>query len=223
MLWLTIWRLLQHRCNLRTMFYLRCAVNLVILCFLANGANAQKINNIDKNNSEVYFTKANTTSLNLFNAAKASSRSHLSDSTLKILSIIVNRNDRKFFDAIISDPDFKKLHGDKRWGPLLSSMESSQKRFNAPVFAELIAMQKDQLDMEERRCTIILQFGIHSTHYQLYQDSIRQSYLINSLKIKTIIHTYGWPGPAAVDDDGIQSLLFLFQRLKVADQKKYYP
>src|SRR5471030_1350224 len=221
------------------MRWFKSPVSLFILCALFNHSDAQQLTTCKtadslyrsgsfKKSAETYFNlfkqdKSHKTAFNLFNAARACARAHLADSAFKFLSVIVSRNDRDFFDAITTDPDFKKLHRDKRWDALLSAIRHSHTAFNAPVAAELVAMRQQRLDMEEKKRTVILQYGMRSMAFKRYRDTIAGQDSLNSLKLKSIIHTYGWLGPTQIGDDDVRALVYLFQKLKLADQKKYYP
>jgi hypothetical protein len=218
---------------------LKSLINLFILCVPVAQADAQQLvtyktadslynSGSFKKSAKTYFNLFNrdhnhTSDLNLFNASKACARAHLTDSAFKFLSLIVGRNDRDFFDAITTNPDFKKLQRDKRWDVLMWKIRHSQTVFNAPVAAELAAMHRQRLDMEEKKRSVILQFGMRSMAYKLYKDTIAGQDSLNSLKLKSIIHTYGWMSPPQVGDDEVRSLVYLFQKLKPADQKRYYP
>lgn len=180
-----------------------------------------------KNASTFYFkafkTTSNQTTLNLFNAARACSRAHYRDSAYRFLYIIISRGDAKFYDNILYEPDFMKLHRDKRWAQLISEIETQSQMFKTPVAAELIAMRKHRIIMELKQSDILKQYNDNSTLVKAYRDSTTKLDSIDALKLKSIINTYGWPGPKNIGDDGLSALIYLFQKTNFSIQKRYFP
>ncbi|GAA4319823.1 hypothetical protein GCM10023149_18750 [Mucilaginibacter gynuensis] len=166
---------------------------------------------------------ATRTNINLLNAAKACTNNQQVDSAFAFLSVIVSRKPRTFYNAIVHEAEFIQLWHDKRWQPLLAQMEKAKKRFNASVPYELESLRKERMRMDLTRIDLARKFGTNSNEYKLYQDTVVAKDAVNALKLKSIIHTYGWPGPEEIDDNGVESLIYLYLKLNFADQKRYYP
>lgn len=161
--------------------------------------------------------------INLLGAARACANAKMNDDAFSFLFIIVRRHSGRLYKTIVKDADLSKLRSDRRWDRLLLKIEAAKKIFNAPVASELDSLEKERRQMDSRIGEIAQKFGTGSILYNRYKDSIMRKDEENAIKIKSIIHTYSWPGPDEIGATGDKSLLYLFQKLKFPDQKRYYP
>jgi hypothetical protein len=168
-------------------------------------------------------SRQSKTNTNLLGAAKACSQAHYPDSAYKYLFIIVKSDDHSLFDDISYEPDFKPLYHDRQWQVLMAIIEKKKSTFNTPVADELISMYKKRYAMDLKRPDMIRQYSTNSVAFETYQNSVETMDSINISKLRTIIHTYGWPGPAAIGDNGVQALIFIFQKANSTTQKNLFP
>ena len=166
---------------------------------------------------------ATQTSANLLNAAKASALGSYPDSAFKYLNNILNRRDQQLYTTILYEPAFLKLHYDKRWDALTAIIDRQRRAFKSAVARELIEMQHDRQAAERKKYLVAYQLGRNSKVYELLRDSVRDLDTINYQKLKSIINTYGWLDANAIGGDGVHSFLYLFQKLSLPIQKRYFP
>jgi len=227
------------------LFYLKKITLFCWLCIIGYAANGQgnksRIAGIKaadslyklklfKQSSNLYFVcfKQNAlskTNSNLFNAAKACANAHYADSAYNFLFTIVKQHGSDFFDQIIDDPDFKKLHPAKRWELLLSMIYKQQSNVNTNkiVGDEFIALRKNRLVLEAIKSLMIKEYGSNSKKVRRFKDSVNIIDSINCYKWKSIINTYGWLGLGAIGEEGVESEIYLYQNANITFRKRNFP
>jgi hypothetical protein len=213
---------------------------IALLCLLCHIAAAQSTAPTIKRADSLYhfkqFKKASKkyseafardsaarTGASLFNAAKACAQGGYPDSAFKYLRLIIERKDHDFFTSILYEPAFLKLHYDKRWDTLTAMIDRQRKAFKTAVARELIQMHHDRQAAERKKYLVAYQHGKNSTVYQMLSDSVRDLDTVNYQKLKSIINTYGWLDANAIGGDGVRSFLYLFAKLGLPIQKRYFP
>jgi len=163
------------------------------------------------------------TSANLLNAAKACAQGRYPDSAFKYLNTIVNRRDPQLYTTILYEPAFLELHFNKRWDALTAIINRQRRAYKSAVSRELIQMHQERQAAERKKYLVAYQLGRNSKVYDLLRDSVRDLDSTNYQKLKSIINTYGWLDANAIGGDGVRSFLYLFAKLSLPIQKRYFP
>jgi hypothetical protein len=163
------------------------------------------------------------TSVNLLNAAKACAQGSYPDSTFKYLRTITDRRDQQLYTTILYEPAFLKFHYDKRWDALTATIDRQRRAYKSAVARELIQMHQERQAAERKKYLVAYQLGRNSKVYELLRDSVRDLDTTNYQKLKSIINTYGWLDANAIGPEGVRSFLYLFAKLGLPIQKRYFP
>jgi len=226
-------------------FYLKKITLLGCLCIICSAINGQENKSaaasvkaadslynlkLFKQSSNLYFIcfKQNAlskTNTNLFNAAKACAKARYADSAYNFLFTIVKQRGYDFYNQIVNEPDFKKLHTGKRWMQLLAAIDKQRNSANTNqiVGDEFIALRKNRLALEAIKSIMTKQYGGSSKKVKRFKDSVNVIDSVNCYKWKSIINTYGWLGYNAIGSDGVQAEIYLYQNANFAFQKLHFP
>ncbi|MFI5160660.1 MAG: DUF6624 domain-containing protein [Sphingobacteriales bacterium] len=186
--------------------------------------NARQYKKAAQQYFDAFATDTTTqTSANLLNAAKAAAQGSYPDSAFKYLCTITDRRDQQFYTSIIYEPAFIKLREDKRWDALRAVIDRQRRAYKSAVARDLIQMQQERVAAERKKYLVAYQLGRNSKIYQLLRDSVRELDTTNYLKLRSIINTYGWLDANAVSGAGVRAFLYLYAKLGLPIQKRYFP
>jgi len=128
---------------------------------------------------------------------------------------------------ILSDADFKTLHSDKRWQPLIDIVKSNKEKAEANLNKPLVVLldtiyNKDQSDRGNID-TVQKQFGWQSKQMDSLWRKINYQDSVNLLRVKNIIDTYGWLGKDEVGQQGATTIFLVIQHSDSLTQVTYVP
>ena len=125
------------------------------------------------------------------------------------------------------DTDLTLLHTDKKWGKLVSEMQSvvdkREANYDKPLQAKLLEIYEDDQSIRQQYISAQKKFGHQSRQLDslgriiLYKDSI------NLIKITEILNKYGWVGSDKVGEQANQTLFAVIQHSDLKTQQKYLP
>ncbi|MDN3548891.1 DUF6624 domain-containing protein [Mucilaginibacter aquaedulcis] len=222
--------LLTHNVRLHLLFliFIPCGLNLKAQDRTGCIHNQQTIDSLVslrlyKDAANDYFqtfrrSASCKTSFNLLKAAKICALAGETDSMYTYLTVIVNRKAHSLYVDILAEPDFFIHKRDSRWLFIKSRLDV----YLASIATELIDLYTNRLKMDSKLRAIEKYHGQRSRRYLVFADSVAQLDTINDFKLKSMIRTWGWLGVDQVDAAGVQAEIYLFEKLKFEDQKKYY-
>lgn len=128
---------------------------------------------------------------------------------------------------MLSDPDLKSLHHDKRWQQLIDIVKLNKEKAEANLNKPLVALldtiyNEDQIDRRNID-TIQKQFGWPSKQMDSLWKKINYQDSINLIRVKNIIDTYGWLGPDEVGRQGATTIFLVIQHADSLTQVTYVP
>lgn len=162
-----------------------------------------------------------------YNAACSWSLANYPDSAFSNLQIIVTKANYYNYDHIITDPDLKNLHSDKRWLPLIAGVKQNQEKaeakLNKPLVAELKQVLKDDQGPRLKIDSVSKKYGYNSVEMNHLWNDIGRKDSVNLVKVKAILDKYGWLGPDVVGNSGAVTLFLVIQHADQQTQEKYLP
>ncbi|AYL94299.1 DUF6624 domain-containing protein [Mucilaginibacter celer] len=156
---------------------------------------------------------------NLLKTAKICMRAGLPDSMFSCLTLIVTRKAHSDYVYILSDPDYLKFKHDARWIRLKSALDS----YLGANAKELDSLHQERLKMDTRLMLLAKKFGSRSKRYLAYRDTTHERDSVNSIKLLSMIRSWGWMSADQIDERGVDSMIYLFWKLSFSDQKRYFP
>ena len=162
-----------------------------------------------------------------YNAACSWALANNSDSSFFQLNRIATKANFMNYGHITTDPDLNSLHDDQRWKPLLEIIKQNKEKaeinLNKPLVAELDSIytedQKYRLQIDD----IQKKYGWESNEMKAHWKIINEKDSINLIKIKLILHKYGWLGTDVIGEQGNSTLFLVIQHSDLATQEKYLP
>lgn len=162
-----------------------------------------------------------------YNAACSWALAKVPDSAFFNLQVVANKGNYINYHHISTDQDLVSLHNDKRWRPILDTIQRNKERSEAHLEKALVQRldsiyqsdQEDRLKLREME----KKYRWDSPEMQaiwkkiIYQDSV------NLVKVKRILDSRGWLGPEVIGYQGNSTLFLVIQHSDLKTQEKYLP
>lgn len=187
----------------------------------------------DYNNSALTYSEAfkangwKAKSSDRYNAACSWALAEKPDSAFIQLEKIASESNYLKYERLITDPDLKSLHLDKRWESLLlvvrKNKENAEANFNKPIVAQLDSIYLDDQKYRLQIKEIEEKFGWESKEMKDLWTIIDLKDSINLITIKAILDKEGWLGADVVGDQGNSTLFLVIQHSNQNTQEKYLP
>jgi len=162
-----------------------------------------------------------------YNAACSWALANNKDSAFHQLNIIVTKSNYSDYEQITSEEDLKSLHKDKRWKPLLQSIQENKEKkealLNKPLIKQLDSIYNDDQSLRVKAIEIQKKYGNDSKEMKQIWEAISLNDSINLIKVKNIIDANGWLGTDVIGEKGNQTLFLVIQHADQKTQEKYLP
>jgi hypothetical protein len=171
-----------------------------------------------------------------YHAAQAWAMSGSPDSAFFQLERIVSKLHYADYEEIANDANFKSLHTDPRWLPLLEKVHQNEREGGnelnpfaaAPNPADPLAMQLDQiyqqnLQNQRIREEVANKYGEGSIEMARHKELMALLQQSQLLQVKTILDQYGWVGKSRVGERGMTVLFEAIQHADLVTQEHYLP
>lgn len=162
-----------------------------------------------------------------YNAACSWALAEKPDSAFFQLEKIASESNYLKYERLITDPDLKPLHLDKRWESLLlmvkKNKEKAEANLNKPIVAQLDSIYLDDQKYRLQIKEIEEKFGWESKEMKDLWAIIDVKDSINLITIKSILDKEGWLGVDEVGEQGNSTLFLVIQHSNQNTQEKYLP
>jgi len=146
------------------------------------------------------------------------------DSAFFQLNRIATKSNFKEYTDLLNDEDFKALHNDSRWLPLLDIVKQNKYAgLNKPLSERLDSVYYDDSNdriLEEEE---VKKYGFNSKEVKARWKIINHKDSINLLKVTILLDSHGWLGANLVGAQGNQALFLVIQHSPLKTQEKYLP
>ena len=162
-----------------------------------------------------------------YNAACAWSLAANKDQAFYYLDQSLLTNEWVNLSNIDSDSDLSSLHTDMRWQLLIDKIQINNKvpeqKLNKPMIALLDTIYTEDQTDRNNLDIIKEKYGWKSKQMDSLWKKISHQDSINLARIKYIITTNGWLGPAKVGERGASTIFLVIQHADSLTQVTYLP
>lgn len=162
-----------------------------------------------------------------FNAAKAWAMAGKLDSAFTNLEKVAFTGYYDNYDLLLSEPDLRPLHGNKRWNVLLNKIrankENAEKNLNKPLANQLERIYEEDQKYRQKIQGVISKYGLEASETQKLLDTMAMKDSVNLKEVSAILNKYGWLGPDAIGNKGSSALFLVVQHSNLNTQVKYLP
>jgi hypothetical protein len=162
-----------------------------------------------------------------YNAACSWALAGNADSAFFQLERLAAKSAYANYQHISTDSDLDGLHGDKRWGGLMTVVQQNKERLeanlNKPLVRELEVIQINDQRERMKLDSMGKLYGMQSPQVKELWKSIGIKDSLNLIKVKAILDKYGWLGPDEVGSMGALTLFLVIQHSDLATQQRYLP
>jgi len=216
--------------------------NLTILLFLVSSiAYAQDYKTLISKANSFYISKNYTQSVTVYKQAFAIQKKSRNDLYNAACSAALAGDKKLAFQWLTlafkngwtnlshlkSDADLTTLHGSKKWGKLIATMQKdADKRevnYDKPLQAELLQIYEEDQKYRQQINGIADKHGYDSKEMKDLWTIINEKDSINLIKIKAVLDKSGWVGPDKIGEQANQTLFLVIQHSDQATQQKYLP
>jgi len=216
--------------------------NLTILLFLVSSiAYAQDYKTLISKANSFYISKNYTQSVTVYKQAFAIQKKSRNDLYNAACSAALAGDKKLAFQWLTlafkngwtnlshlkSDADLTILHGSKKWGKLIATMQKdADKRevnYDKPLQAELLQIYEEDQKYRQQINGIADKHGYDSKEMKDLWTIINEKDSINLIKIKAVLDKSGWVGPDKIGEQANQTLFLVIQHSDQATQQKYLP
>lgn len=128
---------------------------------------------------------------------------------------------------ILSDPDLESLHPDRRWKPLLDSIQKNKAKNAIGPYAHLRRLLESVFYTDQKYRMMIegyeKKYGHNSKEMRALWDSTLKQDAANLKIIKQVLDMYGWLGEDAIGSQANSTLFLVIQHSDQETQEKYLP
>jgi hypothetical protein len=143
------------------------------------------------------------------------------DSAFRKLDRVISyarHEDFKDYENFTNEVAFQSLHRDERWKQLVLK---ANEKYNNPLIPQLDTIFQDDQKYRSMVDSVFDKYGMDSPEGRAFVQKVREVDSINSVKVKTIIGTHGWPSKDKVGQRGNPAVFLVLQHANSATQVAY--
>jgi len=166
-------------------------------------------------------------SFDFYRSASANAHAGNASQAIYYLNLMVISNHLKNMNFLLTDANFLNIHNNRHWQKLTNAIKEHrttlESTYGKAIKMELLEMNAQNVHQKKILDSLVFVYGHYSNQAKAERLLAKAIDSVNFVKIKSIIHVYGYLGPTIIGTEANQIMFNVIYNRSIDSAKKFIP